>query len=169
MPVPNAAARARYPVMAYNFRVTLGSGVASFAEVSGLQREFETVTYRHGFSYREGEDITKYTIAKYTSLTLRRGVFRGAKSLYSWLEEKSERPITITLCDDLGKGVVAWNIARALVVKIDAPGLDAKSNDVAIDTLELKVAATTINELPADDEGVVSTILGLDDGLRSLI
>jgi len=169
MPVPNAATRSRYPVMAYNFRVTLGSSTASFAEVSGLQREFETVTYRHGFSYREGEDITKYVIAKYAPLTLRRGVFRGAQSLYSWLEEKGERAMTITLCDDLGQGVVAWNIARALVVKIDAPGLDAKSNEVAVDTLELKVAAITINELPADDEGIVSTILGLDDGLRGLL
>lgn len=169
MPVPNAAARGRYPVMAYNFRVTLGSSTASFAEVSGLQREFETVTYRHGFSYREGEDITKYMIAKYSSLTLRRGVFRGAKSLYSWLEEKGERSMTVTLCDDRGKGVVSWNIARALVVKIDAPGLDANSNDVAVDTLELRVAAVTINELPEDDEGAVATLLGLDDALRSLI
>ena len=168
MAVPNVN-RTRYPVMAYNFRVTLGSSTASFAEVSGLHREHETVTYRHGFSYREGEDITKYVFAKYAPLTLRRGIFRGATSLYSWLEEQGERAMTITLCDHRGRGVVSWNVARALVVKIEAPSLDAKSNDVAVDTLELKVAAVTINEVPEEDDGIVATALGLDDRLRSLI
>ena len=77
----------RYPVMAYNFRVSIGSETVAFAEVSGLRREFETVTYRHGLSFREGDDLTKYYIAKYEEVTLRRGLFRNTASLYSWLEE----------------------------------------------------------------------------------
>jgi len=152
--------------MAYNFRVTIGSSVASFAEVSGLKREFTTVTYRHGLSFREGEDITKFYLASYSALTLRRGVFRGASSLYSWLEEKGERAISITLCDENGASVVEWKIARALVTKIEAPSFDATSNDVAVDTLELMAAGTTITEVPEPpDIPVILPTMDLLDAL----
>ena len=148
MAVPILGAPNRYPVMAYNFRVTIGQSTASFAEVSGLKREHSTVTYRHGLSFREGEDITKFHLASYEALTMRRGVFRGASSLYSWLEERGERAITVTLCDENGEGLIEWSIARALLVKIEGPSLDAKSGEVAVDSLELMAAQTTIRELP---------------------
>ncbi|MGB1277419.1 MAG: phage tail protein [Nannocystaceae bacterium] len=139
---------ADYPVMAYNFRVTIGSSTASFAEVSGLKREFETVTYRHGLSFREGEDITKYYLAKYESITLRRGVFRGAASLYEWVSAKEDRALTINLCDALGDPVIEWKIARAVVKKIDAPSFDAKAGEVAVETLEVMAAGISLHEIP---------------------
>ena len=155
MAVSTAAQRARYPVMAYNFRVTIGSESASFAEVSGLKREFETVTYRHGLSFREGEDITKYYLAKYEPITLRRGVFRGAASLYDWVDAKEDTAITIALCDELGYAVIEWKIERAVVKKIDAPSFDAKAGEVAVDSIEVMAAGISIRELPevAVDDG----------------
>lgn len=155
MAVSTATQRSRYPVMAYNFRVTVGSSTASFAEVSGLKREFETVTYRHGLSFREGEDITKYYLAKYEPITLRRGVFRGAASLYDWVDAKEDRAITIALCDELGYPVVEWKIERAVVKKIDAPSFDAKAGEVAVDSIEVMAAGISIRELPevAVDDG----------------
>ncbi|MEZ4382388.1 MAG: phage tail protein [Nannocystaceae bacterium] len=143
-----AAQRARYPVMAYNFRVTIGSESASFAEVSGLKREFETVTYRHGLSFREGEDITKYYLAKYEPITLRRGVFRGAAALYDWVDAKEDRALTIALCDERGDPVVEWRVERAVVKKIDAPTFDAKAGEVAVDAIEIMAAGITVRELP---------------------
>ncbi|MCA9657699.1 MAG: phage tail protein [Myxococcales bacterium] len=150
-----ATQRSRYPVMAYNFRVTVGSSTASFAEVSGLKREFETVTYRHGLSFREGEDITKYYLAKYEPITLRRGVFRGAASLYDWVDAKEDTAITIALCDELGYAVIEWKIERAVVKKIDAPSFDAKAGEVAVDSIEVMAAGISIRELPevAVDDG----------------
>lgn len=155
MAVSTATQRSRYPVMAYNFRVTVGSSTASFAEVSGLKREFETVTYRHGLSFREGEDITKYYLAKYEPITLRRGVFRGAASLYDWVDAKEDTAITIALCDELGYAVIEWKIERAVVKKIDAPSFDAKAGEVAVDSIEVMAAGISIRELPevAVDDG----------------
>ncbi len=135
----------RYPMMAYNFRVSIGSESVAFAEVSGLKREFETVTYRHGFSFREGEDITKYHIAKYEEITLRRGLFRNTSALYSWLEEEDERSITIELCDEEGMSVIEWRIAGAVLTKVEAPSFDANSSDVAVESLSLMARHITIH------------------------
>jgi len=55
--------RTAYPLAAYNFRVTVGEAAMSFTEVSGLAREFQTLTYRHGLSAWEGESIAKFLVA----------------------------------------------------------------------------------------------------------
>src|SRR5262245_28421686 len=93
--------RAAYPVMAYNF--TVGGTVMSFAEVQGLVREYEHVTYRHGFSYREGEDIVKYRIDKYVPITMKRGTVIDGTALHEWLEHKGDKAIDISLCDESGR------------------------------------------------------------------
>ncbi len=50
-----AVQKASYPLPAYNFRVTVDTESASFTEVVGLAIEYETVTYRHGFSRWQGK------------------------------------------------------------------------------------------------------------------
>jgi len=47
--------QAQYPLVAYNYRVTLDGQTASFSEVTGLAVSYETTTYRHGLSFVEGE------------------------------------------------------------------------------------------------------------------
>lgn len=51
------------------------------------------------------------------------------------------------MCDAGGMPVIAWSIVKALPVKLDAPGFDAKTNEVVIETLELKVAGVSVKEL----------------------
>jgi hypothetical protein len=68
--------RASYPLAAYNFRVIVGAETLSFAKVSGLSAEHQTVTYNHGLSFLEGELITKFHVEKFTTVTLERGVHR---------------------------------------------------------------------------------------------
>ena len=60
----------------------------SFAEVSGLVREHQVVTYRHGLSFAGGDDIVKFRIDKYSSITLKRGVTTGAGAPYKGLVVK---------------------------------------------------------------------------------
>lgn len=139
---------AGYPLAAYNFRVTVDAQAMSFAKVSGLSREHQTLTYRHGLSFREGEEIAKYRIDKYVSVTLERGSARGAKFLQEWLEERGKRAMEISLCDERGEPVVAWRIARAIAVKLSAPAFDARTNEVAIESLEIKAAGITVVHLP---------------------
>jgi phage tail-like protein len=136
--------RTSYPLAAYNFKVTLAGTTMRFAKVSGLQREYQTLTYRHGLSFLEGEQIAKYFVDKYVSVTLEQGTIIGSKELHAWLESSSAVAMEVQLCDNEGKAVIAWRVAKALPVKLTAPAFDAKSNEVAIDSLEIKAAGISI-------------------------
>lgn len=139
--------RTTYPLAAYNFRVEVDGNAMRFAKVSGLQREHQTQTYRHGLGFLEGEQIAKYFVDKYVSVTLEQGTMIGSKFLHEWLEDRKSRPLTVQLCDAQGVPVIEWRVAKALPVKLSAPAFDAKSNEVAIDTLELKAAGITIKHV----------------------
>lgn len=139
--------RASYPLAAYNFRVTVDTQALSFARVSGLQRQHQTATYVHGLSFLEGEQIAKYYLEKYVPVTLERGTTAHARALVEWLEERRPRSMEISLCDEAGVPVVSWRIARAIAVKLSAPTFDARTNEVAIETLEVKAAGISIVHL----------------------
>lgn len=135
----------RYPLMAYNFRVIVGESIMSFSEVSGLQRAYETVTYRHGLGFWEGEQIAKYRLDTYQPLTLKKGTMAlGDTALYRWLEQRMKVPMMISLCDEEASPVVTWRVAKVIPVKLSAPSFTAESNDISIDTLELMAAGITI-------------------------
>jgi phage tail-like protein len=167
MPTSAADVRASYPLAAYNFRVTVtpitysplrkyleitGLSVSerktaqsmSFSEITGLTREYDRVTYRHGLSFKEGEDIVKYYIDRYVSITMKRGTTIGGTQLHEWLADKSERAIDISMCDPSGVAVMTWRVAKAVAVKLDAPGFDASTNEVAIETLEVMAAGISV-------------------------
>ncbi len=135
---------ASYPLAAYNFRVTVGSVAMGFAEVTGLTRQYETLTYRHGLSFAEGEQIVRWRIDQFSDMTLRRGVVQGMPELREWLESGELRNLTVSLCDATGTPVVSWRVQKALPVKLDAPALQADSNSAAVETLALKVAGITV-------------------------
>lgn len=135
---------ASYPLVAYNFRVTVGDVAMSFTEVTGLAREFDTLTYRHGLSFIEGEDITRFRLDKYAPLTLRRGVVKGLPQLRDWLESGDKRPISVSLCDERGDPVVTWRVQKALPTKLEAPGLQASSSEAAIESLTLMAAGISV-------------------------
>ena len=135
---------AHYPLMAYNFTVVLGGETIGFHEVSGLQREYQTVTYRHGFSFQEGEVITRYRVDTFAPITLRRGIARDASRLYRWLEQGDVRSMDVQMRDAAGGVVYGWRIAKALPVRIEAPTLNAASQEVSIDTLEVMAAGVYI-------------------------
>ena len=141
-----AEQRARYPLAAYNFRVTVGDAAMSFTEVSGLVREHQTLTYKHGLSYWEGESIVKFRYDKYVQVTLKKGVVAGATKLYEWLDSLDKKNLNVSLCDETGKAVVTWKIKKALVVKLEAPSLQASGNEPAIETLTLMASGITVEQ-----------------------
>jgi phage tail-like protein len=136
--------RTTYPLASYNFRVTVGEAAMSFTEVSGLAREFQTLTYRHGLSAWEGESIVKFYVEKYVPITLKKGVMAGTASVVAWLESFDQKPVSVSLCDETGAAVVTWHIKKALVVKLEMPALVASSNEAAIETLTLMAAGITL-------------------------
>src|SRR5262249_51182798 len=120
--------RARYPLAAYNFRVVVDDSAMSFAEVSGLVREHDTLTYKHGLSYWEGEAIAKFRYDKYVQVTMKKGVVAGATRLVEWLESADPKQVSVSLCDESGVPVVTWRIRKAVAVKLEAPALQASGN-----------------------------------------
>ena len=139
-----AEQRAKYPLAAYNFRVTVDGAAMSFSEVSGLVREYQTLTYKHGLSYWEGESITRFRYDKYMQVILKKGVVAGATRLYEWLDTADKKPLSVSLCDETGKPVVTWQIKKALIVKLEAPSLQASGNDAAIETLTLMASGISV-------------------------
>ena len=136
--------KATYPLPAYNFRVTIDGTAMSFSQVAGISIEYETVTYKHGLSFWEGENIKKYTYDKYTPITLKKGTIQGINFLHDWLKDKQKRPVEVSLCNEGGQPVVSWRIAKAVPVKLEASTFDASTNDVAVESLEVMAAGISI-------------------------
>ena len=60
------------------------------------------------------------------------------------LTSVEKEDVTIDLCDESGNPVISWVIRNAFPTKLDAPGFDANTNEVAIETLELRGSEITI-------------------------
>lgn len=138
---------ARYPLAAYNFRVSVDGMAMSFARVSGLQREHQTATYRHGLSFIEGESITKFHVDRYVPLTLDRGTVMGAARLAEWLEKRTKSSMEVSLCDEHGEPVLVWSATKVVPVKLVAPTFDAATNGVSIESLEVRAAGISLRSV----------------------
>ena len=140
--------RRGYPLPAYNFRVSVGGVAMSFAQASGIAVSYDDVTYRHGLSFKEGEEIATLHFDSFTPITLKRGVVLGSDPLFlhQWLGSKDQRAVEVSLCDESGTPVLTWRIAHAVATKLEAPAFDAASNEVAIESLELKVRGVSLVE-----------------------
>jgi phage tail-like protein len=128
------------PYSAFNFLVEIdGVTVAGFSECSGLSNETDAIEYREG-----KEDITVRKLpglVKYSNITLKRG-FTQSKELWQWrkqvLDGKTQRRSgTVTLLDEARKPALRWNFREGWPRKLDGPTLNAKTNEVAIETLEI--------------------------------
>lgn len=134
-----------YPMPVYQFRATIGETVMSFAEVSGLTIEYDMTVYKESSATNSAGPVIMRMPAqiKDVHVTLKRGLVIGtAYDLYDWLETTQgnlveKRDITISLLDEAGEPRMTWQIRGAFPNKLDLPSFDAKSNDVAIETLSL--------------------------------
>ncbi|NEO80768.1 phage tail protein [Moorena sp. SIO4G3] len=126
------------PYKNYRFLVEIDGIVqAGFSECSGFGSEVEVVEYREG-----GEDATVRKLrgkASYPDISLKWGI-TDSRELYDWhlaaVNGKVERKNgSIILRDDTGQEKVRWNFFNAWASKYEAPSLDAKGSDVAINTL----------------------------------
>jgi len=84
---------------------------------------------------------------------LKKGVARvsSAAALYGWiktvaLNQVEKKDVVVRLCDEQGKPIISWKIVNAFPTKLDAPSFDAKSNEVAVESMELRADAITITE-----------------------
>jgi len=128
------------PYSAFNFLVEVeGVTVAGFSECSGLVAETEVIDYRTG-----KEDITRRRLPglkKFNNIVLKRG-FTNSRELWNWrkavMDGKTQRQAgSVVLLDEARKPALRWNFREGWPSKLEGPTLNAKNNEVAIETMEI--------------------------------
>lgn len=132
----------------------------SFSEASGLNAEMETEEYREGGNNTGPHKFIKW--GKYPNLVFKRGITMNP-DIWDWyytILYKTKNPVRkngVVLLTDRGSGISSlfggptplglpgldrlpiaiWFFRNALPEKLQGPSLNAKSNEIAIETLEL--------------------------------
>ncbi len=134
------------PYGGYNFEILIngisddGTAVkGSFAEASGLEVDIQPIEYRNG-----SEDITVRKVPglkKYPNIVLKRGVI-GDPGLWNWIQQTMDGKVqrtegSVVLLDENKQEVMRWNFKRGWPCKWTGPGLNAKNNEIAMETLEI--------------------------------
>ena len=127
------------PYKNFNFRVEIDAlTVAGFSECTGLSTELNVIEYREG-----GDFLVRKLpgLAKVGDITLKRGVTKS-NELQTWhkntLDGKVDRRDgVIILLDDDHTEVVRWNFTDGWVRKWEGPSLNAKGNEVAIESITI--------------------------------
>jgi phage tail-like protein len=127
------------PVAELRFKVELpGLSIGRFRECTGIAVEVETKDYMEGGS---NEFVHKLpTRIKYPNVVLKRGVTHE-DALLKWFWESrnsvQRRDMTISLIGPGAKLVRTWAFLNAYPVKWTGPNLNAGSNQIATETLEV--------------------------------
>jgi phage tail-like protein len=134
------------PYPAFNFEIIVngisddGKAVkGAFMEVTGLGVEVAAIEYRTG-----GEDITVRKIPglkKFSNIVLKRGII-GDLTFWKWLQQTMNGQVqradgSVVLLDESRQEVMRWNFKRGWPCKWTGPSLNAKTNEIAIETLEI--------------------------------
>jgi phage tail-like protein len=128
------------PYRGFNFLVEIdGITEAGFRECSGLDATTDAVDYREGSDPNHVRKLTG--LNKHSAITLKRGLTDSDK-LWQWrqsvVDGKAERKnVSIVLLDEAREEKWRWNVRNAWPSKWTGPTLNATSNDVAIETLEI--------------------------------
>ena len=134
-----------HPLVVYNYRVIVDSIAMRFSKVEGLVWERSTITYRDGWSFLDGEMISTYRVDHYAPITLQQGLISRDTQLLDWLKKGDARMLQVLLCKSDGEAILSWKAQRAYPIRLTPTTLDASSNEVAIDTLELQARGWSLN------------------------
>jgi len=130
------------PYRQFRFRVEIdGIGQAGFSECTFADTTTDPIEYREGNELPTFRKLSGLT--KYGNITLKWGI-TDSMDLYNWRKqiidtgaEGARKNVSIILIDEAGKDKARWNIVQAWPTKYDPADFNAKTNDVAIETLEI--------------------------------
>jgi phage tail-like protein len=131
------------PYRGFNFKLELGTdAVAGFRECSGLSFTNDPV------EYREGTDPPRHVrlltgLAKKARISLKRGMTQN-KDLFTWYKTVLDGAVerrdgAIVLQDEQHNPVMRWNFENGWICKWEGPMMNATSNDVALESIEICV------------------------------
>lgn len=156
-----------YPFPKFYFRVSRpeqefkNADEIGFTEVSGLDYQLEVIEYRDG-SNKNFSKIKMGGLRKFSNVTLKKGVIQGFKEantdFFQWIGDGNtdgsvrkrisyRKNIVITLMDEEGNEVVAWELTNAFPVKVAFTDMKADANEVAVETLELAIEDLSVTYL----------------------
>ena len=131
------------PFANFRFRIEIdGIQQAGFSEATIPDSSTDIIEYREGTEAvlyaRKLSGLTKHGI-----LVLKWGI-TNSMELYNWRKmveqgqtAQARRNIAVTLIDEEGNDQTRWEFGNAWPSKYKAPDMNAKGNDVAIETLEI--------------------------------
>ena len=128
------------PLRNFRFRLEIdGIQQAGFSEVTGFDVTVDPIDYREGTDPTHVRKLTGLT--KYGNVTLKWGVTDSVE-LYNWHRQIVDgdivrKNIAIVVVDEAGGDKARWEIVEAWPSKYDPTDLNAKGNDVSIETLEI--------------------------------
>jgi phage tail-like protein len=128
------------PLRNFRFRLEIdGITQAGFSECSGFDVTVDPIDYREG---NEATRVRKLPgLTKYGNVTMKWGI-TDSMELYEWHKrivdgEIDRKNIAIVVVDETGQDKARFEISEAWVTKYDPMDLNAKGNDVSIETLEI--------------------------------
>lgn len=146
--------KTNYPLPAYNYRVEIAGRNYAFSDVSGLNIQFETTTYKQSPTENgKAGPVIMYMPAQRqpATISLKRGIINNTdiRALYSWISQTQvnvieKKDIFVRLLDEAGEPVLSWKILNAFPKQLDAPTFTANSNEVAIESMTLMADAVVL-------------------------
>lgn len=129
------------PLSQYHFQVNWGGARISFQEISGLDIEIETVSYRDGSSPVDSERKMP-GLRKFSNIIMKRGLIQGDNDFFEWMNTKrigtiERRDLTISLLDEEHQPAIVWKVKNAFPVKYSGPILKANSSEIAMESIEI--------------------------------
>lgn len=126
-----------WPLPSFYFKVSISNvGDISCSEVSGLETEYEEITYRAG----DSPVFTKLKmpgLRKAGDLTIKKG---DDKKLWDWINKVKlntiqREVVTVSLLDESGSPVKTWEAVNAWPKKLTIEGFKTDGNTTSIETL----------------------------------
>jgi len=144
-----------YPLTKMNFLVTVSgvNGTAAFSEVTGIESSVDVIEFRQG-NANSLAPVKLPGLVKHGNITLKMGYTLNS-SFKTWVQEcvsetrgeMHRNNVQIELIDINGgapkqvrkavSGKTVWVLTNAWAAKYSGPDLDAKTSDVAIESVEL--------------------------------
>jgi len=131
------------PFRNFRFRLEIdGIQQAGFSEVAIAETTTDAIDYREG---NEPMHVRKLSgLNKYGNITLKYGITTDSIQLFNWHKQIADgqiaanrKKVTIVVMDEAGKDRARFLVSEAWPVKYDPSDLNAKGNEVFVETLEL--------------------------------
>jgi phage tail-like protein len=129
------------PYGQFHFLIEIDGVVkGGFSEASGLTTDTNIIEYREG-AEQHGTTRKLPGLMKYNNIVLKRGWTKD-KSLWAWrkkvIDGKTQRNSgSIVLLDEARNEALRWNFREGWPSKWEGPALNAKTSEVAVETLEI--------------------------------